>query len=179
MRYLILVSGMILGLVTAATATTYVVRPDGTGDFPTIQAAIDAVVDGDVIELTDGVFRGEGNRDIRYWQKLITVRSQSGNPYDCVIDCEGTPADPHRGFEFHGEDPGTALEGVTVTNGYSYDFGGAVYLAVASPTIRNCVFWRNTASGGGAIDCELYSAPIIVECTFWENSAPWGGAMCI
>ena len=37
-----------------AAATTYIVRPDGTGDFPTIQTAIDAAIDGDIIELTDG-----------------------------------------------------------------------------------------------------------------------------
>jgi len=40
----------------SANAATYVVTPDGTGDFPTIQAAIDAAVTGDVIQLTDGVF---------------------------------------------------------------------------------------------------------------------------
>ena len=47
MRYLILVSWVILSLATAS-AETYLVNPEGTGDVPTIQAAIDAVVDGDV-----------------------------------------------------------------------------------------------------------------------------------
>jgi pectin methylesterase-like acyl-CoA thioesterase len=36
-------------------ADVFVVSPDGSGDFPTIQAAVDAASDGDDIELTDGV----------------------------------------------------------------------------------------------------------------------------
>ena len=88
MRYFILISSMILGLVAAATATIYVVNPEGTGDFPTIQEALDACIDGDIIELTDGTFTGDGNRDIDYLGKAITVRSQSGDPEMCTIDCE-------------------------------------------------------------------------------------------
>jgi hypothetical protein len=38
------------------SATTYLVTPDGTGDYPTIQLAVDAVVDGDIIELTPRTF---------------------------------------------------------------------------------------------------------------------------
>ena len=74
-------------LVSSASAATYVVQPDGTGDFPTIQAAINAVVDTDIIELADGTFTGDGNRDLDYLGKAITIRSQSGDPSVCVIDC--------------------------------------------------------------------------------------------
>ncbi len=49
MRYLILISWIALSLATPA-AKTYLVNPEGTGDFPTIQAAIDAVVDGKVLD---------------------------------------------------------------------------------------------------------------------------------
>ena len=51
--------GAILALASPAIATTYVVP----GDFSTIQAAIDAASDGDIIELLDGTFMGYGNRD--------------------------------------------------------------------------------------------------------------------
>jgi hypothetical protein len=103
-----------------AAATTYVIRPDGTADFPTIQAAIDAATDGDVIELTDGTFTGEGNRDIDYLGRAITIRSQSGNPEACAIDCEGSETEPHRGFYFHsGEGLDSILDGVTITHGYA------------------------------------------------------------
>jgi hypothetical protein len=42
--------------------STIIVSPDGTGDYSTIAEAIHAAVDGDVIELLDGVYFGFGNR---------------------------------------------------------------------------------------------------------------------
>lgn len=97
-------------------AATYLVRPDGTGDFPNIQSAIDAARTGDTIELADGVFRGEGNRDIDYRGLAITVRSRSGDPESCTIDCEGTELDTHRGFFFlSGEGPESLLRDLTIT----------------------------------------------------------------
>ncbi len=47
--YLILISWIALSLAKPA-AETYLINPEGTGDFPTIQAAIDAVVDGKVLD---------------------------------------------------------------------------------------------------------------------------------
>ena len=63
MRRLAILSCLIGLLAFSASGETYVVRPNGTGDFPNIQAAVNAAVDGDVIALTDGVFRGSGNRE--------------------------------------------------------------------------------------------------------------------
>ena len=97
MRCFVLSFGLVLVLGSTASGTTYVVRPDGTGDFPTIQAAIDSALDGDTIKLTDGTFRGEGNRNIHYWGKAITICGQSGDPSLCTIDCEGQT----RGFKFN------------------------------------------------------------------------------
>lgn len=89
-RWVILVSIWSLAPPTVLLAEVYLVNPEGTGDFPTIQAAIDWASDGDVIELTDGIFRGDGNRDVEYFGRVITIRSQSGVAGACVIDCEGT-----------------------------------------------------------------------------------------
>ena len=49
MRIIALLTSLLLTLSSIASATTYVVRPDGGGDFPTIQAAVDAASDGDVV----------------------------------------------------------------------------------------------------------------------------------
>ena len=75
-------------LPIACSATTYLVRPEGFGKFPTIQDVVDASVSGDVIELANGIFRGEGNRDLLMPHKSVTLRSQSGDPGICSIDCE-------------------------------------------------------------------------------------------
>jgi hypothetical protein len=47
MRCFILLFTAVWILSTPAFSTTYVVKPDGSGDFPTIQDAINAAVDGD------------------------------------------------------------------------------------------------------------------------------------
>lgn len=105
-----------LSLAGAVAAATLVVRPDGAGDYPTIQTAITASSSGDVIELTDGVFTGPGNRDVEFGGRAVTVRSQSGDPGACIIDCEGTQEDTHRAFLFlNGEGPSAMLRWLTIT----------------------------------------------------------------
>lgn len=101
-----------------AGAATYFVAPDGSGDFPTIQAAIDGAQSGDVIQLGGGTFVGAGNRTISFRGKALTVESQSANPAACIVDAEATVAVPRRVFEFAGEGPGSILRGVTITGGY-------------------------------------------------------------
>ena len=85
---------LLLAAAAACHATTYLVNPDGSGDFPTIQAALDAVVTGDVIELGDGLFTGPGNRDLVPGWMNLTIRSQSGDAGACMIDCQGSAGDP-------------------------------------------------------------------------------------
>lgn len=77
-------------LLPAPTAALVVVSPDGSGDYPTLQAAIHAAPSGETIELTDGVFVGQGNRDlsfVEYWTG--TLRSQSGDPAACYLNLDG------------------------------------------------------------------------------------------
>lgn len=108
-----------LGLGSAVWGATYVIHPDGTGDFATIQAAVSAVSDGDVIELTDGVFGGPGNRNIDTEGKAITIRSQSGIAEDCVIDVGGSfNGFSEQGFYIHtNEGPDTVIRDLTIMNG--------------------------------------------------------------
>jgi predicted outer membrane repeat protein len=164
----------LIGACPVSCVGTYLVRPDGTGDFPTIQAAIDAVLDGAVIELATGIFAGEGNRDVDFHGKAIVVRSQSGDPALCVVDCEGSASEPHRGFNFlSGEGLETVLEGLTITNGY----GGAVRcVSASSPSIVRCSFRGNSV--GGALYANG-SSPRITSCTFYGNEAVTDGAITL
>ena len=45
-------------------AAVWSVTPEGTGDAPTLQAAIDAATEGDVIRLAPGVYRDRVTRDL-------------------------------------------------------------------------------------------------------------------
>jgi len=40
------------------------VANDGSADYPTIQAAIDASIDGALVLVAPGTYRGDGSRDI-------------------------------------------------------------------------------------------------------------------
>jgi hypothetical protein len=178
MRILMLTACLFFYPCISALAETYVVAPDGSGDFPSIQAAVDAATDGDVIALTDGTFTGEGNRDIDYRGKAITVQSQSGTPEECVIDCEGSETDPHRGFYFRKEEQvESVLAGVTVQGGWavSPDFGGAVRCeGGSSPTVMSCVFSGNV---GSAVGCGMGTFLPLSYCRFTENEGTYGAAI--
>lgn len=177
--------GAILFASLPALATTYLVQPDGSGDFPTIQAAVDSAAPGDTLLLESGVYSGAGNRDIDFLGKAIAVRSAAGAPDSCIVDCEGSASDPHRGFVFQsGEGPGSLLESITITNGYgsgSWPLGaaGGIQCVSASPTIRFCsITYCSSNTGGAGLYCVTYASPVLTRCKFehcWTAGA--GGAV--
>ncbi len=130
------------------------------GDEPTIQAGVDAAVDGDEVVVADGLYTGPGNRAISTGTKLITVRS-AGGPGACVIDCETQDL----AFVLSG---GARVEGFTIRNGRAV-FGGAMLVA-GDATIVSCVFDGNAADAGGALFIQG-SSPAIIGCTFRGNCA--------
>ncbi|MFC1572614.1 right-handed parallel beta-helix repeat-containing protein [Candidatus Eisenbacteria bacterium] len=173
-----LLSFVVVLALSSASADTYVVDPMGGGDYPDIQSAVIGAFNGAIIELTDGTFSGRGNRDVDYMGKAIEIRSQSGNPETCIVDCGGSSGNPHRGFLFQsGEAVGSVLRGVTLTSSYMYD-GGAILCDAASPTIDNCIFLENEAgSHGGGMICRTGSNPVISGCVFTGNLAGFGAGM--
>ncbi len=172
----ILIYLILIALAATCSAATITVHADGSGDYPTIQAAIDAAIEGDIIELTPGAYTGPGNRDIDFLGKAITVRSENG-PNNCFIFCFGTEAEPHRGFYFHsGEDANSIIEGISIALGYAA-LGGGVCCEQSSPTVTNCIFYGNSAVAGGGISCDDSSSPKIADCTFTYNTAYAGGGI--
>lgn len=128
-----------------------------------------------MIELANGTFTGDGNRDVDYRGKALTIRSQSGDPETCVIDCEGSETQPHQAFLIHADAEWLALEGVTITGGW-HDWGGGVHCAGAAPMVRGCRFEGNRSpdSEGGGLCCVGNPAEI-VDCWFRDNLAFHGG----
>ena len=133
------------------------------------------------------MYTGPGNRDIRFLGKAITVRSENG-PVNCIIDCQGTQQNPHRGFDFDGlETAESVLDGFTITNGSTPpgaildEFNGAgILFRDGSPTVKNCILTNNWAGcWGGAMCCSWFSdsSPTIINCTIADNySNAEGGA---
>ncbi|UCH83059.1 MAG: right-handed parallel beta-helix repeat-containing protein, partial [Candidatus Latescibacterota bacterium] len=158
-----------VGGPTLSFAATIYITPMGQGDAPNIQAGINSADPGDTILLADGWFAGNGNRDIDFAGKIVVVRSEHGDPANCVIHCEGTAQQPHVGFIFQtGETPDAIVQGVTI----QYAWGAGVQCDPegategASPTFRNCRFTNNTGSG---LEC-FVSQPTLIDCVFGYNT---------
>ena len=144
-------------------------------EYPTIQSAIDAAEDGDVVLIADGTYKGDGNRDLNFLGKAITVMSAIG-PEMTIIDCENDG----RGFYFTSrEGSDSMVRGFTIENGYTTGDGGGFYCYDSKPTIMNCTITGNTASTGGGIYCSD-SYPTISNCVIEENTAEsyGGGISC-
>ena len=153
----------------------------------TIQKAIDYSWNGGMVWVAEGVYSGQGNCDIDFKARAITLKSENG-PNNTIIDCQGSRTEPHRAFYFYrGEDANSIVDGFTITNGYVIwsspegAFGGGVYCNTSSPTIKNCRITKNTAEygAGGAICC-VNSDLTISNCTVSGNRAMGaGGIYCI
>jgi hypothetical protein len=179
----VLMSIFLLGMacVTAAGRTIYV-DDDGPADFNNIQAAIDDANGGDTVLVADGTYTGDGNENIDFKGKAITLRSKNG-PGNCIIDCNAGPSHYGRGFYLHrGEDADSVLDGFTITNGYQAP-GGGICCNPASPTIANCWITNNQAIlgrshfGGGIYCSPINSTPTIYNCIISGNSAGHGGGI--
>lgn len=169
-------------------ATVWTVQADGSGDFPTVQAAVAGATDGDEVVLGPGTFTGPGNTDVSTMGKALTIRSSSGAPQNVIIDCQANSANPARGFTIcMGVGSGTVIEGLTIINGFGYQAGiiaaGALLISNgSSPVVRNCIFENNHAGmswdhAGGAVYVDGNSAGYFENCEFRGNSAYYGGAV--
>lgn len=154
-----------------------VVNPSGGGDYTTIQDGIDAVSNGETVWLADGNYAFDGNRNIDFRGKSITVRSISDNPDNCVIK----PFASNRGFYFHsGETHSSILRGIKVDNATQSALSGAgIYCNGASPTIINCKVVNCSAQTGGGMMFANGSTAIIDGCVIMNNDASSAGGVDI
>ncbi|MDG2055598.1 MAG: right-handed parallel beta-helix repeat-containing protein [Phycisphaerales bacterium] len=176
--------------VSVAHAETRYVCASGTCPSPrywTIQSAIDASSDGDVIEIAAGNYFPLAV--ITIFNKTITIRGEtdaSGQPLTVISGWDVAPAEEFfsEGGVIHcsgivGAD--TVLENLIIRDGDAHR-GGGMY-CMAGPTLRNCHFINNQGASGGGVyfsDWGMYSTPVFENCTFVDNRAMsldgYGGA---
>lgn len=157
MNHLPYLGTLVVAAVPSAVGATYVVNPDGTGDFPTIQAAVGAAVDGDVIELGDGVFTGPDNIRVSFLGKGITVRSASGDPSTCIINGDGT----NGAFTLEsGEPEGSSVENLTIRNS-----AVGVHVLDSYGAVVGCRLTHN----GTAVEPNLNAVMTVRDCVITGN----------
>ncbi|MCA9293027.1 MAG: right-handed parallel beta-helix repeat-containing protein [Phycisphaerales bacterium] len=146
-------------------------------DHATIQAAINASVNGDEIIVAPGTY----NESINPQGKAITIRS--ADPTDPAV-VQATIIDPlgvNAGVIcVSGETANTVFSGFTITGGSALTGGGMANVS-SSPTVRRCVFVGNSASNlGGGMYNTGGSSPTIEHCIFIGNtSTSHGGAIYV
>ncbi len=147
----------------------------GTADNPylTIQTGINNTEANGTIHIADGQYSGTNNTNITISKNLnIIGQSQENtiingtNINQIFIITYGTTV---------------TLENLTLTNGYSTTYGGAIYNQ-GDLTVTNCTFTNNTANyaGGAVYNYNSYTGSMnctITGSNFNNNTAELGGAI--
>lgn len=167
--------GMFLNVQAIAFADTIHVP----ADQPTIQAGIDAAVNGDVVLVSPGFYWAP----ISINGKAIEVRSTHGARRTSIYGGQTTDSV----VRITNAGPQTVLEGFAIWRGLSDPGdgggGGGLLVDTADPSIINCRFVSNRATGkfsshlgGGAAVWNSFNTRFI-NCEFVGNSADAGGAI--
>jgi predicted outer membrane repeat protein len=183
MKWWIPLTLVLLFTTSPSFAATHLVKPNGTGDFPTIQAAVEAAGHNDTILCAPGTYswngQGTGTEHgmvyILRGSSDMTIKSQAG-PDVTILDGQSQG----RIMFFQGETELT-IDGFTFRRGEAPSTGsftGAAFAAhLSSPIIKNCVFRENNSNAGGAYWYGGFGAPELLNCLFEDNTASTGGAV--
>jgi len=172
-RFMCVVLTVVLLCCSTLSARTWYIKPDGTGEAPTISAGEDSAAHGDTLLLADGTYTGPDNRNILVFNKRVSFMSESGNPEACVIDCQGAGEDC---ITYSGWDMGVppdppasgTVKGIKITGA-----GSAVVAAVeASAWVSDCIISGSTGAGILAFGLPAvgYGHVNVYSCVFSYNS---------
>ena len=135
-------------------------------DYPTIQQAINASVNGDTVLVAPGTYV----ENINFVGKAITVTSEAGRDVT-VID--GNRVASVVRFN-SGEVRSSILSGFTLRNGFAscsaLSEGGGIRIFDSSPSILHNVITSNNACGSGAGIAILFGSPIIQDNIITNNN---------
>jgi hypothetical protein len=166
---------LVLVSATSPTARTWYIKPDGSGDAPTIQAGIDSAATGDEVLVACGTYY---EHDIAM-KSGITLVGEAGDPDFVIIDAYVEYPGTAQGILCVDLDASSTIQGVTIAHGFLYEGTGAgIYCASSDLSILNCAIVENHMYGGVGYGAGLYCAdsnPSLADCTFKYNGITFAG----
>lgn len=157
----------IAGLADAATRHV-------PAQHASIQAAINASSDGDVVVVAPGTYYEAIDMDGK------GVHLRGSNPADwSVVESTVIDASPFAEKSVilcnSAEGADTIVEGLTLRGGTGTKlggdtFGGGMYIYNGAPTVRRCIFEGNEADAGGGLSMK-FAWSVVSECVFRDNYA--------
>jgi len=171
-----------------SVATTIEVKQDGTGDFTTIQAAVDAAQAYDTVLVWPGAYYENiviENKSIWLGSLMLTTGDDSYR-YNTIIDggkngsCLVAISESNNTNVF--------ITGLTIQNGTGYQMpsmpdgltmGGGIYMGEnMNYGIEDCNIHNNTSIyGGGAIRIYNDASGYINNCNIYDNSSDWSAGI--
>jgi hypothetical protein len=159
---------IITGVVVKADIIT--VKQDGTGDYTTIQAGINACIynASDTVLVWPGLYY----ENINFYQKHITVASlymvynDKWYIHNTIIDGN------NNGATVWGEagDLSKTIDGFTIKNGFDAIGGGGIVIVHSDAIVKNCIIEHNKYGIGGQY-CTIY----LSNTTIRYNHGFYGG----
>jgi hypothetical protein len=187
---------ILLATPSLSHAATLTVDRYGSGAYTTIQSAINAASDGDVITVKAATY----TEAIDLKGKKITVKSEKGSS-STIIDANSTTT--WAVTMNNGESSATTLQGFTIKNGAyaglylkgaSATFkditiksmgasagvnGAGAYIEGGSPSFTSSEFTANTSSYGGHIYVTSSATPSFDDVAFTSGYGSYGGAIFV
>jgi hypothetical protein len=162
-RVLIYSAALVLSLGTSSSAIVRHVP----SEYPTIQAGINAAVNGDTVLVAPGTY----TENFSYGGREIVVKSETG-PLATILE-PMSEATPIASLE-NGEGPNSTLEGFTVR--YALN-APAVNISYSSATLKGNIFQDNTNnySDGGAVNAVFGEVLTVIDNSFMNNSSDGTG----
>ena len=148
---------IILSITLNLFSTSYTVKLDGTGDFTSIQEAINASTNGTTIVVYPGRYYENVNFSGKniFLTSLYSISNDRNDIYNTIIDANQQDS----GVVFkNGETRQAVLNGFTIENGIGHlaqinnTSGAGIRVESSSPSILNCIIQNNNAfigAGGG------------------------------
>ncbi len=161
------------------------VKQDGTGDFTTIQQAINHAWNGDTVLVYPGTYY----ENVDFKGKSLTLGSLTlttgdvNYKYSTIIDGNRTGSC----ILLKSYETDVVINGFTLRNGGGYhsnnnydSFGGALYMYHAHAAIFNCIVKNNKANNfTGGLYCNYFSSLYLSAVSIFNNQAYQVGGLSI